>query len=128
MGWEFEQPAVIDFSHYWDHCVVKIYFTKAFDRVERPYMLQLLRKMQLPERLIELIEEIFYKTKSVIGINGYFTKEIPIHRGERQGCSLSALLYIVALEPLLIKLSFDKRLSRASSRCSVAMQTMLQFS
>ena len=56
----------------------------------------------------------------MIGVNGYFTKEVPIHRGVRQGYPLSALLYIVALEPLLIKLSFDKRLSRAFSRCSVA--------
>ena len=104
----------------WDHCVVKIDFAKAFDRVDRPYMFQLLRKMQLPESLIQLIEEIYYKTKSVIGVNGYFTKEVCIHRGVRQGCPLSALLYIIALEPLLIKLSFDKRLSRTSSRCSVA--------
>ena len=88
----------------WDHCVVKIDFAKAFDRVDRPYMFQLLRKMQLPESLIQLIEEIYYKTKSVIGVNGYFTKEVCIHRGVRQGCPLSALLYIIALEPLLIKL------------------------
>ena len=112
----------------WDHCVVKIDFTKAFDRVDRPYMLQLLRKMQLPEGLIELIEEIYYKTKSVIGVNGYFTKEAPIHRGVRQGCPPSALLYIVALEPLLANFRLINDLAEHLLGAVSPMQTMLQFS
>ena len=103
-----------------DTCLVKLDFSKAFDRVDRPDMFQLFRKLRIPEKLITLIQTMYKKTKSSNGINGYFAKNITLHRGVRQGCPLSALLFIVALEPLLNKLSFDSKLSRASVRSAVA--------
>lgn len=40
----------------------------------------------------------------MLKINGILTRPFPVHRGVRQGCSLSGLLYIISIEPLLIVL------------------------
>ena len=39
-------------------CLVTIDFVKAFDRVDREYMFEMLRKIGLPERLITIIEKL----------------------------------------------------------------------
>ena len=44
---------------------------------------------------------MYKQTKAIIEINGYLSQTIVLERGVRQGCPLSALLFILAIEPLL---------------------------
>ena len=43
--------------------------------------------------------------------NGVLTEAFAIKRGVKQGCPLSAALYILAINPLLKRIKNDKRLS-----------------
>ena len=82
-------------------CLVSLDFSKAFDRVDRKFLMQLLRKMNIPPNLVRLIEKIYSKTTAQLNVNGFLSKEFRTERGVRQGCPLSALLFIIFLEPLL---------------------------
>ena len=49
--------------------------------------------------------QVFYSDiASVLKINGWLGAPFNIQRGVRQGCSLSGMLYSLAIEPLLHKL------------------------
>ena len=96
------------------HSLVSLDFSKAFDRVDRAYLFQLLRKMNFPEPLITIIVELYRKTKSSLVVNGYVSKELNIERGVKQGCPLSALLFIICVEPLLERLKTSSKLAEVS--------------
>ena len=84
-----------------DMCIASLDFSKAFDRVDRKYLFQLLRKMNFPPYLVDALENLYNKTTASINVNGFLSREIKLERGIRQGCPLSTLLFIIALEPLL---------------------------
>ena len=62
---------------------------KAFDKVDRNYMVKCLEKMNYPKEYIEFIRIIYRETYSEIQDNGYFSESIKLERGVRQGCPFS---------------------------------------
>ena len=55
------------------------------------------------ENFINWVKTIYSNARSVININGFFSEPIPLNRGVRQGCPLSALLYVLVIEVLAIQ-------------------------
>lgn len=51
------------------------------------------------------ITALYSDTESIVWVNGFFTKPFKIDRSVRQGYPLSALLYVLVLEPLLQRLA-----------------------
>ena len=98
---EFDQPGT---------CLVSLDFKKAFDRVDRLYLFQTLRKMNFPDEIVNLVESMYRHTKACLVINGYLTDTIKLQRGVKQGNPLSALLFLIALEPLSKRIQRHKRL------------------
>ena len=96
--WDMKQR-MSENSENW--CLVGIDCTKAFDRVDRKFMLQVLRKMAFPANFVNLVENIYRNTTAYLKINGHLTSKLKMTRGVRQGCPLSALLFIITLEPLM---------------------------
>ena len=84
-----------------EECVISVDLSKAFDRVDRVYLFHYLRQMNFPEVLVRTLERLCSKAQAHISVSGYLTEKIRLGRGTRQVCPLSALLFIVALEPLL---------------------------
>ena len=84
-----------------NQCVLSIDSTKAFDRVEWMHFFQMQRKKNFPLLLFDMIKNVYGKIKAMRGVNGFLSEEISLGKGIRQGCPLSALLFIVASEPLL---------------------------
>ena len=77
---------------------------KAFDRVSHEFLYKVLRKFGFGERFIHWIELIYSNASTRININGFLTKRVPLKCGVRQGCPLSALLYVMIIEILALQL------------------------
>ena len=59
------------------------------------------------DNFIEWIKILYSNASAVLNINGFLSKQIPLKRGVRQGCPLSALLYVLVIEVLAIQLRIN---------------------
>ena len=77
---------------------------KAFDRVNHKFLWTVMETFGIGENFVGWVKNIYSNATSVLGINGFFSDKIPLRRGVRQGCPLSALLYVLVLEVLAVQL------------------------
>ena len=75
-------------------------FEKAFDRVSHQYLFKVLQKLGFPGRFIAWVGLLYRDISSKFVVSGHLSNAVDLHCGVRQGCPLSALLYIAAIEPL----------------------------
>ena len=80
---------------------------KAFDRISHTFLFKTLKRFGFGENLIKWIKIIYKDVTSRVKVNGFLTKPIEIQRGVRQGCPLSALLYVICSEVLTINIRKD---------------------
>ncbi len=73
---------------------------KAFDRIERSFLLYTLGKFGLGENFIKWVKIIHTRPQAAVLTNGLRSEYLDIHRGVMQGCPLSPLLFALAIEPL----------------------------
>jgi hypothetical protein len=78
-------------------------FEKAFDSLEWTFMIKSLRKFNFGNDFIRWILTLYNDPNLCIKNNGHISGEINITRGIKQGCPLSALLFIVAVEILSLR-------------------------
>ena len=81
---------------------------KAFDRISHKFMIKTLRTFGFGENFIKWVEIIYRDVNSRVKVNGFLTEEIKINRGVRQGCALSALLYVLCAEVLTTNIRKNK--------------------
>lgn len=74
---------------------------KAFDRVEHQYLWRVLEAFGFCKNFIKCIKVLYSGVESILKVNGGLCAPFKAHRGVRQGCSLSGMLYSLAIEPLL---------------------------
>lgn len=79
-------------------------FEKAFDSLEWPFMIACLQKFGFGPEFIKWIQVLYKNPTITIKINGWLSEEVNLTRGIRQGCPVSALLFIMATEMLAIKI------------------------
>lgn len=77
---------------------------KAFDRVEHNYLWKVLKAFGFSSAFIGQIKTLYNDIEGVLKFNGGLCAPFKVNRGIRQGCSLSGLLYTLAIEPFLHKL------------------------
>ena len=73
---------------------------KAFDRVNRSFLMDLLKLFGFGPDFCHWIETFYFGANMRIILNGWLTEPIILHRGVRQGDSLSPLLYVLCVEVL----------------------------
>ena len=73
-------------------------FEKAFDSLNWDFMFSALEKYGFGSNFIKWIRILYEQNSFCIKNNGYLSKESTMERGVRQGCAVSALLFILALE------------------------------
>lgn len=81
-----------------------------FDRISHRYLFKVLQKMGFPERLISWVKLLYKEIESRFVMNGSLTSAVKVNCGVRQGCPLSALLYVICIEPLAQILRKDKNI------------------
>lgn len=74
---------------------------KAFDRVEHNYLWKTLADFGFCQDFVEMVKMLYTDAESVLKVNGGLCTPFKVGRGVRQGCSLSGMLYAIAIEPLL---------------------------
>ncbi len=79
-------------------------FEKAFDSVEWNFMISVLERFNFGNNFINWIKILYKKPTLSIKNNGWISKDIQLSRGVRQGCPLSALIFVLTVEIMAIKL------------------------
>ena len=80
-----------------EQCIIFIDFHKAFDTLEFNFIHNCLKEFGFGETFINWIKIIYTNVCSSVLVNGWVSEEFKISRGIRQGCPLSALLFILQL-------------------------------
>ena len=77
---------------------------KAFDRVSHEYFFRVLKAFGLGDRFISFIKLCYIDVSSFINIDGSACGPVTLRWGIKQGDSISSQLYIMSIEPLLMRL------------------------
>lgn len=75
---------------------------KAFDSIEWPYLHTVVEKFGLETQFQNWLQVLYKEQKSIINIDGICSEFFALEHGVRQGCTLSPLLFALAIEPLAI--------------------------
>ena len=78
--------------------------SKAFDRVDHQFLTTVLEIAGFESEFRKWISILCLNLQAVVQVNGKCSKAFVIERSVRQGCPLSPLLYVLALEPQLRRL------------------------
>ena len=78
--------------------------SKAFDRVDHWFLVTVLETAGFEPEFRRWISMMYHNPQAVVQVNGRRSRVFAIERSVRQGCPLSPLLYVLALEPLLRRL------------------------
>lgn len=84
--------------------LVALDFAKAFDTLSKTSIMQALETFNFGPRFITYIKTSMAETESCILNGGWMSERFQTERGIRQGCPLSPLLFIVAVEILAVKI------------------------
>ena len=84
--------------------IILIDFEKAFDSVSWDFLFSTLSSLNFGENFIKWIKIMYTNIESCITNNGYSSRFFQLSRGIRQGCPLSALLFILVAEIMAIKI------------------------
>jgi hypothetical protein len=80
---------------------------KAFDRVSHDYLFRVLDAFGMGDGFTRWIKTFYTDIYSCVVVNQCISEPFPVTRSVRQGCSLSPLLYVLCLEPILNKIRKD---------------------
>ena len=84
-------------------------FEKAFDTIEWPFLIETLKAFNFGEKFINWINLLYTNIFSCVSNNGFQSEYFSLSRGIRQGCPISALLFILVAEITAVNIrSHDK--------------------
>ena len=97
-------------------------FKKAFDSLEWNFMIQTLSFFNFGDSFMNWVKTLYGAPKACIKNNGYISDTFTLHRGIRQGCPVSALLFIIAVEVLGLRIRQCKDIDGFVSDASASIK------
>ena len=88
--------------------LAQIHFQKAFDTVDWSFLLKCLKVFNFGDTFTSWVKILYTKIESCVTNNGKSSEFFTLERGIRQGCCLSALLFILVVETLPISIRNNK--------------------
>jgi hypothetical protein len=83
-----------------NHMIIPLDAEKAFDKIQHPFMIQVLERSGIQGSYLNMIKAIYSKPVANIKVNGEKLEAIPLKSGTKQGCPLSPSLFNIILEVL----------------------------
>ncbi len=81
-----------------DGVILFLDYEKAFDSLEWPFMIKCLQHFNFGPDFIRWIEILYAAPEAMVKNNGWISESFKLSRGIRQGCPVSALLFIISME------------------------------
>jgi hypothetical protein len=83
-------------------------FNQAFDSINRKTVIKVLEEMQIPKKIVNLVNMVTQHTTAKIKLNNEYTEQIEVKTGIKQGDPLSTVLFCPVMESMIKKIR-DKR-------------------
>ena len=93
--------------------LLAIDFEKAFDTISCQFIMKMCYKFGIGEYFGDWIKIVMNNRLACVKNNGLVSETFELQRGIRQGCALSPLLFILAVELLAIKIRSDENIKGA---------------
>ena len=103
---------IFEYCENYDHDGILLFldFEKAFDSVEWNFLFKTLKKFNFGNNFIKWMSILYTKPMFQIKNNGWISKTCQMTRGIRQGCPISAILYLFVAEILAIKIRSNNQI------------------
>ena len=118
---------IIEFTNYKENPGLMLFldFEKAFDTISWSFLMKTLAYFNFGENFIKWISVLYNKPLACVSNNGYATDFFQLSRGVRQGCPISALLFILVVEIMAINLKDNENIHGIDTGQNVHLITQL---
>ena len=86
-------------------------FKQAFDCVRHDFLFETLKRFNFKESFIRWVKAMYTNARGKVINNGWLSDSFKIDRGVRQGCPLSALLFVLVVEVMASRIRSNKNIS-----------------
>ncbi len=76
-------------------------FSKAYDRINRPFLWQKLSAMGLSEKMVSALQVLYSEVECCVKINGFNSDWFSVNTGLKQGCLVSPVLFNLYINDLV---------------------------
>ena len=88
--------------------IISINGEKAFDKIQHPFMMKTLQKMEMEGIYLNIVKAIYDNITANIILTGENLKAFPLRSGTRQGCPFSSVLFNIVLGVLVTVIREEK--------------------
>ena len=96
--------------------IISVDAEKTFDKIQHPFMLKTLNKIDIDGTYLKIIRAICDKPTANIILNGQKLEAFPLRTSTRQGCPLSPPLFNIVLEVQARAVRQEKEIKRIQTR------------